>query len=160
MCECGGACTCGRTCNGGKSYTTTSITPPLYGGTRPAANMNGRTNSTPNPNKNYKNWNMCFSCGYDIPSWHTSATCDNRKQGHQTGCTRENAEQYTAVGNYIRRRAIHKGNLPVKPGINQAWQGGAAASLELACNLNTSVNVSRSLYPTHRYDDRTNLFPI
>ena len=110
----------GRTRNGRQSYAPTATAPPPYGGTRPSANMTGRTYSTPNPNKNYNNQNMCFSCGYDIPSWHTSATCDNRKPGHQTGCTRANAEQYTAVGHYVSRREIHKVNLPVNPGIHQA----------------------------------------
>ena len=110
----------GRTCNGGQSYAPTATAPQPYVGRRPAANMNGRTNSTPNPNKNYNNWNMCFSCGYDIPSWHTSATCENRKHGHQTGCTHTNAEQYTALCYYVSRRAINKVNLPVNPGIHQA----------------------------------------
>ena len=116
----GGLGRCGRTRNGGQSYAPTATAPPLYGRMRQAENMNGRTNSTPNPNKNYNNWNMSFPCGYDIPSWHTSATCDNHKQGHQTGCTQDNAEQYTAVGNYVSRRAIHKLKLPVNLGIHQA----------------------------------------
>ena len=34
--------------------------------------------STPNPNKQYNNWNMFYLCGYDVPIWHTGATCDNR----------------------------------------------------------------------------------
>ena len=110
----------GRTRNGGQSYVSTTTATLPYGGTRPAANMTGRINYTPNPKKNYNNWNMCFSCGYDIPIWHTSATCENRKPEHQTGCTRANAEQYTAVGNYVSRRAINKVNLPVNPGIHQA----------------------------------------
>ena len=99
---------------------------------------------------------MFFSCGYDVLSWHTSATCDNRKQGDQTDCNRANAEQYIAVGNYVSRRAIHKVKLPVNLGIYHDLQGGAASSLELACNINTTVNVSISLYPTHRYDKHTN----
>ena len=103
---------------------------------------------------------MCFSCGYDIPSWHTSATCDNSKPGHQTGCTRANAEQYTSIGNYVIRMEIHKVKLPVNSGIRQAWQGGAAATLELACNVNPTVNVYSSLYPTHIYDKHTNFSPM
>ena len=49
----------GQTRNGGQSYAPMSTAPPPYGGTRPASNMTGRTNSTTNPNKNYNNWNMC-----------------------------------------------------------------------------------------------------
>ena len=93
-----------RTLNRGLSYAPMATVTPTYGGTRTAANMTGRTNSTPNPKKNYNNCNMCFSCGYDILSWHTSATCDNRKPVHQTGCTQANAEQYTTIGNYVSRR--------------------------------------------------------
>ena len=81
----------GQTRNGGKDYAPTAAAPPPYGGTIPTANITGRSTSPPNPNKKYNNWNMSFSCGYDIPSWHTSATCDNRKPGHQTGCTWANA---------------------------------------------------------------------
>ena len=109
-----------RTRNRVQSYAPTATEPPPYGGTRPAANITGRTNSTPNPHKNYNTWKICFSCGYDIPSWYTSATCDNHKPGHQTGCAWSNAEQYIAVGHYVSRRAIHKVNLPVNPGIHQA----------------------------------------
>ena len=75
--------------------------------------------STPNPNKKYNNWNMCYSCGYDIPIWYTSATCDNRKHGHQVGCTRANVEQYTTGGHYVSTQGAHKVNLPVNPGIHQ-----------------------------------------
>ena len=28
-----------------------------------------------NPVKFFKNWNYCWSCGYDVPDWHTSASC-------------------------------------------------------------------------------------
>ena len=45
-------------------------------------------------------------------------------------------------------------------GIHQAWQGGAAATLELACNVNTTVNVYTSLYPTHIYDKHTKIFSM
>ena len=103
----GGQGSGGRTRNIGQSYAPTATVPPPYGVTRPAANMNGRTNSIPNPNKNYNNCNMCFLCVYDIPIWHTNATCDNCKPGHQTGGNGSNVEQYTAVVHYVSRRAIH-----------------------------------------------------
>lgn len=37
--------------------------------------------------KKFNNWNVCFSCGFDVPNWHTSATCpaECRKFGHQEG---------------------------------------------------------------------------
>eukprot|EP00804_Cyclotella_cryptica_P028204 CCRYP_011045-RA/>CCRYP_011045-RA protein AED:0.18 eAED:0.15 QI:0/0/0/1/1/1/2/0/1234 len=52
----------------------------------------------PNPAKYYSNWNMCYSCGFDVEGWHTSATCRNKKQGHQDGCNRENAQAYKDAG--------------------------------------------------------------
>eukprot|EP00804_Cyclotella_cryptica_P017054 CCRYP_003287-RA/>CCRYP_003287-RA protein AED:0.71 eAED:0.62 QI:0/0/0/0.66/0/0/3/0/204 len=41
---------------------------------------------------------MCFSCGFDVKGWHTSAICCNKKPGHQDGCTRENAQAYKDAG--------------------------------------------------------------
>lgn len=28
-----------------------------------------------NTTKYYANWNICFSCGFDVDSWHTSQMC-------------------------------------------------------------------------------------
>ena len=104
----------------GRGYGPPTAAPPPYAGAiLPAPARRGGT-STPNPNKQYNNWNMCYSCGYDVPIWHTSATCDNRKHGHQVGCTRANAEQYTTGRHYVSTKGAHKINLPVNPGIHQA----------------------------------------
>jgi hypothetical protein len=32
--------------------------------------------------KYWKNRNYCWTCGYDVPDWHTSATCPIPQQGH------------------------------------------------------------------------------
>ena len=72
-----------------------------------------------NTTKYYNNWNMCFSCGWDLPSWHTSATCDNQLNGHQVRCTRGNAQAYMSTGHRVSRRAIHKTSLPQNPGPHQ-----------------------------------------
>ena len=74
----------------------------------------------PNPVKYYNNWNMCFSCGFDVEGWHTSATCRNKKHGHQDGCTRENAQAYKDAGHKVTWRGAHKTTLPVNPGPRQA----------------------------------------
>eukprot|EP00804_Cyclotella_cryptica_P003417 CCRYP_018563-RA/>CCRYP_018563-RA protein AED:0.22 eAED:0.19 QI:0/0/0/1/0.33/0.25/4/0/1155 len=66
----------------------------------------------PNPVKYYNNWNMCYSCGFDVEGWHTSATCHNKKQGHQDGCTRENAQAYKDAGHKVTWRGAHKTTLP------------------------------------------------
>ena len=57
---------------------TTALTIPPTGGIPPAptTGRNNRGEQQPNPNKWYNNHNYCFSCGYDIPIWYTSATCD------------------------------------------------------------------------------------
>ena len=76
--------------------------------------------NNPNPNKHFNNLNYCFSCGYDIPLWHTSATCNNRQQHHQVGCTRQNVAQYEAAGHACCKRGKHKTIMPTNPTPNQA----------------------------------------
>ena len=105
---------------GRRGYGPPTAAPPPYVGAIPPAPTRRGGTPTPNPNKQYNNWNMCYSCGYDLPIWHTSATCDNRKHGHQVGCTRANAEQYTTGGHYVSTKGAHKVNLPVNPDIHQA----------------------------------------
>ena len=59
----------------------------------------------PNPYKRFNNWNMCFSCGFDIPHSHISATCPFKEEiGHQVGCTRENSEAYKMAGYFVRQK--------------------------------------------------------
>jgi hypothetical protein len=73
-----------------------------------------------NTAKFYNNWNMCFSCGWDVPSWHTSQTCNMPGAYHQVGCTRENAQAYMTAGHRVSKKGMHKTTLPVNPGPNQA----------------------------------------
>ena len=105
---------------GGHDYGPPTAAPPPYAGTIPPAPTRRGGTSTPNPNKKYNNWNMCYLCGYGVPIWHTSATCDNRKNGQQVGCTQENEEQYTTGGHYVSTKGLHKVKIPVNPGIYQA----------------------------------------
>eukprot|EP00804_Cyclotella_cryptica_P014650 CCRYP_012669-RA/>CCRYP_012669-RA protein AED:0.66 eAED:0.28 QI:0/0/0/0.66/0/0.33/3/0/1062 len=51
-----------------------------------------------NTTKHFNNWNMCYSCGWDVPLWHTSQTCNNRVPGHQEACNRQNAHGYLNAG--------------------------------------------------------------
>ena len=74
----------------------------------------------PNNNKWFNNHNYCFSCGYDVPIWHTSATCPDPKRNHQAGCTRQNVTQYEALGHLASKKAIHKTLMPTNPGPTQA----------------------------------------
>jgi hypothetical protein len=73
-----------------------------------------------NTTKYYNNWNMCYSCGWDVPQWHNSQTCNNRVPGHQDGCNRANAQAYMSAGHRVSRKAMHKTALPQNPGPNQA----------------------------------------
>jgi hypothetical protein len=43
-----------------------------------------------NPVKFFKNWNYCWSCGFDVEDWHTSASCPYPREGHVTTATRDN----------------------------------------------------------------------
>jgi hypothetical protein len=76
--------------------------------------------SQPNPNKWYNNHNYCYSCGYDVPIWHTSATCNNRKHHHHEGCNRANKEAYKAAGHVCSECNMHKVIMPTNPMPEQA----------------------------------------
>jgi hypothetical protein len=72
--------------------------------------------------KHFNNYNMCCNCGYDVPSWHTSATCPDKAYypQHNDAINRNNAEQYRAAGWRVSKKAMHKVTLPTNPGPNQA----------------------------------------
>ena len=67
-----------------------------------------------NTMKQFSNWNVCFTCGFDVADWHTSATCpaDWRKNTHQDGFTRANAQQYMTAGHKPCTKGMHKNVLP------------------------------------------------
>ena len=73
-------------------------------------------------NKYYNNWNMCFSCGFNMPWWHTSQTCPEpcRKELHREGCNRTNYLQYQNSGYKVNMKRAAKALLPANPGPNQA----------------------------------------
>ena len=72
--------------------------------------------------KYYNNMNMCFSCGFDVPCWHTSATCPQecRRVGHQEKCTRENYKSYVQAGHNVRLQKEDAYIMPTNPGPHQA----------------------------------------
>jgi hypothetical protein len=72
------------------------------------------TANFPNIYKRYKNWNMCYSCGFDVEDRHTSMMCPFWKASHQTGFTRENAQQYIAAGHVPCTKGMHKSILPTR----------------------------------------------
>jgi hypothetical protein len=95
---------------------TTMPAPLAITGILPAHNQH----SQPNPNKWYNNHNYCYSCRYNVPIWHTSATCNNRKHHHQEGCNRANKEAYKAARHVCSKRNIHKVIMPADPVPEQA----------------------------------------
>jgi hypothetical protein len=70
-----------------------------------------------NPYKYYNNWNMCCTCGFDIPSWHTSKTCPQKhiNPHHNDDIDRNNYEAYEKMGWKVSKKARHKGFLPLNP---------------------------------------------
>ena len=93
-----------------------AIPPPARGATAGGGGFQS------NVTKWYNNWNYCYTCGYDIPGWHTSQTCpvDCRKWGHQELCTKELCAAYLAAGHRPSNAAKHKTQLPSNPHENQA----------------------------------------
>ncbi len=61
-----------------------------------------------NITKSFANQNVCFTCGFDIKDWHTSATCPRKKQGHQDGFTHLNYMEYECANHLFCRKAMHK----------------------------------------------------
>ncbi len=65
-----------------------------------------------NKTKWYSNQNMCYTCGFDVKDWHTSATCQCKKQGHQDGFTHANYMQYAQAGYPFCKIVMHKNLYP------------------------------------------------
>jgi hypothetical protein len=69
-----------------------------------------------NVTKKHANWNVCWSCGFDVEDGHTSATCPThwRKTDHQVGFTRETAQQWINQGYTPCTKGMHKTKLPTR----------------------------------------------
>jgi hypothetical protein len=62
--------------------------------------------------KQHNNWNVCFSCGFDVEDRHTPGTCPFKKWNHQVSYTRNNAQQFIAAGYDPCTKGMHKSVLP------------------------------------------------
>ena len=87
------------------------------GGVLPFAQQAMPRNAAPmysNIIKKYANWNVCFSCGFDVKDGHTWKTCPApwRRANHQEGFDRNNTGQYIAVGYDACTKAMHKSQMP------------------------------------------------
>ena len=88
----------------------------------PQVPVGGRGIQTPRrvnpPNSNvykiHNNWNVCFSCGFDVEDNNTSQMCPAhwRKMNHQDSYTRENAQQFINAGYDPCTKGMHKTVLP------------------------------------------------
>ncbi len=58
--------------------------------------------------KMFANQNICYSCGFDVEDWHTSTTCNQKKQGHQDGFNCANYMEYERVNHPFCHKAMHK----------------------------------------------------
>ena len=78
--------------------------------------------AAPISNKYYNNWNMCFSCGFDVPGWHTIQTCPApcRREHHHESCDRTSYLQYKTQGYKVNMKKTSKSFLLTNPGPQQA----------------------------------------
>jgi hypothetical protein len=97
--------------------------PPIGGGTGrgggvlPFTQQTMPRNAAPmylNIIKKYSNWNVCFSCGFDVKNGHTSKTCPAlwRRANHHGGFDRNNTGQYIGAGYDACTKAMHKSQIP------------------------------------------------
>ena len=62
--------------------------------------------------KQWANQNVCFSCGFDVEDWHTSATCPWKKMGLMEGFTSSNYLEYKQASHQFFHKAMHKTMYP------------------------------------------------
>jgi hypothetical protein len=105
---------------GRNNYAPTPLSTATPPGGIPPAPVAGSRNNPPNRNKWYNNMNYCYSCGYDVPIWHTSLTCNYRNHHHQEGCMRANVAAYKAAGHATSDRNQFRTIMPTHPTAEQA----------------------------------------
>jgi hypothetical protein len=62
--------------------------------------------------KTFANQNVCYTCGFDVEDWHTSATCNRKKPGHQDGFAHSNYMEYAPANHPFCRKAMNKTMYP------------------------------------------------
>jgi hypothetical protein len=77
---------------GGATYDGGNQQPTMPGG-----RTQRRKAEFSNMNNIHNNWNVCFSCGFDIKDGHTSSTCPFKKWNHQDQFAHKNAQQFIAT---------------------------------------------------------------
>lgn len=96
--------------------------PPGFIPRPPGGATQARPTGQLNTSKYFNNWNICCKCGWDVPSWHTSATCPYKAENphHCDAIIRGNAKGYIANGWNVSKKGMHKVTLPTNPHEGQA----------------------------------------
>jgi hypothetical protein len=99
--------------NGGYCPTGGYGMPPGHPGMFPGAEGNVQTPYS-NVVKQYANWNLCYSCGFDVSNGHTSMSCPLylHKVTHQVGFNCQNAQQYINLGYPCSTHMRHEMQFP------------------------------------------------
>ena len=100
---------------------------------------------------------MCYSCGWDVPSWHTSATFQAKchKYGHQEGFARNDAEAYISAGHYPSLKGKHKKMLPQPDYKWGEWLLGAGNIKEINVTKNNDKCYPTPTQDNNQADDET-----
>ncbi len=100
----------------GAAPMMTKTMPPGGGIAQPPPRMQQRCKKLDFSNiyKIHNNWNVCFSCGFDIKEGHTSITCPFKWWNHQDLFTCKNAQQLIAAGYNPCTKGMHKMVLPAR----------------------------------------------
>ena len=62
--------------------------------------------------KQRANQNVCFTYGFDVKDWHTSAACPRKKTHHIDEFNRSNYMEYKQVNHQFCCKAMHKTMYP------------------------------------------------
>ncbi len=105
----------GRRRNVGRGRTAfANYIPTGHGNTGGYVGLNAHRPFQSNLVKVHNNWNICYSCGFDVEDGHDLMMChfDWRKQDHDVHFTRANAQQKLTMGCNACTRGMHKSILP------------------------------------------------
>jgi hypothetical protein len=108
--------------------------------------MNSQYHS--NVTKKINNWNVCYSCGFDVKDSHTSMICPAhlRKPTVVKGFTRANAQSYIGIGYDACAKGMHKSVLSTNAAF---WQGGGE-NIFMANKCNSLVTANVFFFGPHQ----------
>lgn len=120
---------------------------PFIGARPPGTIIAQREHQLPFSNtvKQFANWKVCYSCGFDIGGSHTSMLCPMHlcKASHNIYFTCQNMDQYINMGHPCSTRNRHKTMFP-----SWWWLGATNNSNASNGNFTYFVSTLHLLYPT------------